>query len=143
MQSIENGNELDTLLENWEDSPKQIKQTFLQLKDHLANKEQVTLHFNSRPGVSHSLRVRHLKQRKRSLFAMVDVIDDDPQNRWLSVCFYGEMISDPDDIGDLVPEGLLGEDALCFDIETKENDLPAYVEKRLDEAYAFAALNGE
>lgn len=73
---------------------------------------------------------------------MVDVIDDDPANRWLSVCFYGEMISDPDENGDFVPEGLLGEDALCFDIDAWEDDLLVYVEKRLDEAYS-AAGRGE
>jgi hypothetical protein len=38
---------------------------------------------------------------------MVDVIDDDPEVRWLSVCFYGEMITDPDEAGELIPEGLL------------------------------------
>jgi hypothetical protein len=70
---------------------------------------------------------------------MVDIIDDDPSDRWLSVCFYGEMISDPDDMGDFVPEGLLGEDAHCFDIEEWDEEQLQYVLDRLDEAYGHAA----
>jgi len=67
---------------------------------------------------------------------MVDVIEVDP--RWLSVCFYGEMITDPEEAGDYVPEGLLGEDAVCFDIETHDADRLAYVTARIDEAYRAA-----
>lgn len=68
---------------------------------------------------------------------MVDVIEDAP--RWLSVCFYGEMITDPDEQGDFVPEGLLGEDAICFDIDQYDDALLQYVEARLDEAYRSAS----
>lgn len=138
MAPIENGNELTHLLQSWQDTPQKTRAAFIRLKDHLAAKDQLKLHFNPRPGVTHSLRAQHTNQKKRNLFAMVDVIDDDPANRWLSVCFYGEMISDPDEVGDFVPEGLLGEDALCFDIDAWEDDLLVYVEKRLDEAYAAA-----
>lgn len=141
MTPIENGNELDSLLETWEDIPQRTRAAFMRLKDHLAAKDQLSLHFNPRPGVTYSLRAQHMNQQKRNLFAMVDVIDDEPQNRWLSVCFYGDMISDPDEAGDFVPEGLLGEDALCFDIDAWEDDLLEYVEKQLDEAYAFAGRN--
>ena len=45
---------------------------------------------------------------------MVDIIDDDPADRWLSVCFYDELVDDPKGLGDEVPGGLLGEDAKCF-----------------------------
>ena len=66
---------------------------------------------------------------------MVDVIDDDPDNRWLSVCFYEEAITDPDERGDMVPGGLFGQDGYCFDIyEYEESDL-AYLVQRIDEAY--------
>ena len=68
---------------------------------------------------------------------VVDVIEDDP--RWLSVCFYGEMITDPEEKGDFVPEGLLGEDAVCFDIEEREEGLVQYVQDRLDEACLSAS----
>jgi hypothetical protein len=68
---------------------------------------------------------------------MVDVIEDDP--RWLSVCFYGEMITDPEEKGDFVPEGLLGEDAVCFDVEERDEKLITYIETRLDEACQSAS----
>lgn len=138
MAPIQNETELAGLLETWKDTPQKTRAAFLRLKDHLAAKDRLKLYFNPRPGVTYSLRAQHTNQHKRNLFAMVDVIDDDPQNRWLSVCFYGEMISDPDESGDFVPEGLLGEDALCFDIDAWEDGLLSYVEKRLDEAYTSA-----
>ncbi len=69
---------------------------------------------------------------------MVDVIEDSP--RWLSVCFYGEMITDPEENGDFVPEGLLGDDAVCFDIEARDKVLIRYIENRLDEAWRSAAV---
>lgn len=139
MVSINNAAELDELLQNWTDSPQQTKKAFLSLKDHLAERNGLTLDFNARPGVTFSLRAKHDNQQNKPLFAMVDIIDDDPTDRWLSVCFYGEMISDPDEMGDFVPEGLLGEDALCFDIEAWDEKQLQYVIDRLDEAYAHAA----
>ena len=131
--------ELKTFLSQWSDNEQQTKKVFLHLKDHLASKPDSIFEVVARPGVSYSLRTRHQHQKKRPLFAMVDIIDDDPTQRWLSVCFFGEMISDPDEIGDFVPEGLLGEDAHCFDIEAWDDDLVAYVIARLDEAYFKAA----
>jgi len=70
------------------------------------------------------------------LFVMVDIVDDDPENRWLSVCFYGDMITDPNEEGDLVPEGLLGEDGYCFDLCEYDEAAISYLEQRIDEAYA-------
>ena len=131
--------ELDTLLSQWTDNKHQTKKTFHHLKDHLTRKPDLIFEFVARPGVSYSLRAKHQRQNQRPLFAMIDIIDDDPSERWLSVCFFGEMITDPDEIGDFVPEGLLGENAHCFDIEAWDDDLVAYVITRLDEAYNKAA----
>jgi len=131
--------ELDELLQTWQDTSHRTKKAFLDLKEHLSQKSGLAFDFVARPGVSYSLRAKHQHQTQRPLFAMVDIIDDDPDERWLSVCFFGEMISDPDELGDFVPEGLLGEDAHCFDIEEFDEDLMAYVTARLDEAYRYAA----
>jgi hypothetical protein len=38
-----------------------------------------------------------------------------------------------------VPGGLLGEDAVCFDLEAWDKERVCYVEARLDEAYQSAA----
>jgi ribosomal protein S16 len=70
---------------------------------------------------------------------MVDVIDDAPGERWLSVCFYGETIQDPDELGDLIPDGLLGEDGYCFDISEADDRLVSYVGQRVEEAYSYKA----
>jgi len=129
--------ELNLFIDNWKDSSEGNKEVFLQLKEHLNQKEGVTLDFIPRPGVTYSLRAIHKNQKKKELFVMVDVIDEDP--RWISVCFYGEMIDDPQDRGEFAPGGLLGEDAICFDIEEQDDEIVRYVEARLDEACQRAA----
>ena len=130
--------DLNQFLEKWTDSPEQKKKAFLRLKKHLESQGETTFDFKARPGVSYSLRATHEAQ-KRELYVMVDIIDDDPDNRWLSVCFYGEMITDPEELGDLVPEGLLGEDGHCFDIDEWDETVLSYLESRLDEAHQNAS----
>ena len=139
MDAISADTELDLLLSQWTDNAHQTKKTFHHLRKHLTRKSDLIFEFVARPGVSYSLRAKHRRQSQRPLFAMIDIIDDDPGQRWLSVCFFGEMITDPDEIGDFVPEGLLGEDAHCFDIEAWDDDRVAYVLARLDEAYGKAS----
>ena len=124
--------ELVVFLEEWEETPEKNREVFLHLRDYLTNKEGVRLDFIPRPGVTYSLRAIHPAQKTRELFTMIDVIEDNP--RWLSICFYGDMISDPEKIGDFLPEGLLGEDAVCFDLEERDVELIRYIEARLDEA---------
>lgn len=129
--------ELHDFIDGWSDSSERNKEAFVRLKNRLEAQGGVVLEFVSRPGVTYSLRASHPNQSRRSLFVMADVIEDDP--RWLSVCFYGDMIADPDEQGDFVPEGLLGEDAMCFDIDQYDDALLKYVEDRLDEAYRSAS----
>jgi hypothetical protein len=126
--------ELNTFIEEWKVTPDKNsnKATFLRFKDHLASLDGVTLDFIARPGVTYSLRAVHDAQKDKELFVMVDVIED--VERWLSVCFYGEMITDPESKGDMVPGGLLGEDATCFDLEDQDEVLISYIEARLGEA---------
>ena len=133
----ETDSELSTFIEEWKETPEKNREVFLHFREYLDKKEGVTLEFIPRPGVTYSLRAVHAAQKKKGLFVMVDVIEDDP--RWLSVCFYGEMITDPEEKGDFVPEGLLGEDAVCFDIEERDEELVRYIEIRLDEAYRNAS----
>jgi hypothetical protein len=118
---------------DWPDEP--MRRVFIELAEMLNGLPGVTCDFIARPGVSYSLRPRHKKQQERPLFAMIDVIDDEP--RWLSVCFYEDMISDPEEAGDLVPGGLAGSDGYCFDLTTPER--LAYVGARLMEAFREAA----
>jgi hypothetical protein len=129
---------MENMLQGWESDSQNMKPALIRLKELMSSKENTVLSFHSRPGVTYSLRAG-LKgaENKKPLFVMVDIIDDDPQNRWLSVCFYGDMINDSEERGDFVPGGLLGEDALCFDYDSQDDGLLSYIEKRIDEAHAF------
>jgi hypothetical protein len=127
--------ELESFIEKWPETAEQNKKAFVRLKKYLATKAGVKLDFNPRPGVTYSLRAVHENQTDKSLFVMVDVIEDKP--RWLSVCFYAEMLSDPEEKGDWVPEGLIGEDAICFDMEEYSEAGICYIESRMDEAIQY------
>ncbi len=129
--------EIEEFISLWPESSERCRDQFVRLKEHLRRLEDASLEFVARPGVTYSLRAAHPSQHDRPLFTMIDVIDDEP--RWLSACFYAEMVSDPEEQGDYVPGGLLGEDAICFDIETGDEPRLAYVLGRLDEAYSMAA----
>lgn len=131
--------EMTKLLESWKNDPQNMKSAFVKFKDKLLNKDNTILSFISRPGVSYSLRatVKNSDEKNKPLFVMVDIIDDDPENRWLSVCFYGDMITDPEEAGDFVPQGLLGEDGHCFDLDEDDESMFSYVEERIDEAHAY------
>ena len=128
---------MDTFLASWVDTPKRTKEAFVRLREHLLAKADTSVTFKARPGVSYSLRAANSLQKRRPLFVIMDVIDD-PDNRWLSVCFYPDMITDPEERGDLIPLGLLGEDGYCFDLEVWDKAYVRYLELRLDEAYNAA-----
>ncbi len=125
------------LIESWTNDPANVKPVFIQLRDAVAEKDNVVLYFKSRPGISHSFRghVPTAGGDTDRLFVMVDIVDDDPENRWLSICFYGDMIHDPDEAGDLVLGGLLGEDGYCFDLYENDADVAAYLLARISEAH--------
>ncbi|GAB6887083.1 hypothetical protein JCM13304A_05810 [Desulfothermus okinawensis JCM 13304] len=128
---------VDDFIINWTDCT--AKNGFLGLKELIFGFKDVEIDFIERKGISYSLRAKHKNQTTRKLFVMVDVIDDEPDNRWLSVCFYGDMISDPDEKGDLIPGGLLGEDGYCFDVEKFSEEEVNYIKERIKEAYKNAA----
>ena len=129
--------ELEKFIDGWQESEDHNKKGFLLLKDELEKLDNVTLEFIAREGLTYSLRAKHSRQNTRNIFVMVDVVEDRP--RWLSVCFYADMITDPDEKGDFVPEGLLGEDALCFDMDEYEEALVSYLVIRVGEACKSAA----
>lgn len=122
---------LDEFISDWQDVGK-IKEGFLLLKENLENLNGVQTEFVPREGVTYSLRAKHENQTEKPLFTMVDVIEGEP--RWLSVCFYAAFITDPGEKGDFVPGGLLGEDAICFDVEEYDESVLSYIVTRLKEA---------
>ncbi|MEA2083995.1 MAG: hypothetical protein U9O82_07110 [Thermodesulfobacteriota bacterium] len=131
--------EMEHVIESWQDT-NGMKSVFLRIKNFLEAQKEAELSFNARPGVSYSLRAAHPGQKNRSLYVMADVVDDDPKDRWLSVCFFEDMITDPEEKGDIIPDGLLGEDGYCFDITEPDEKLAAYVEARIEEAYHSAKI---
>lgn len=131
--------ELQSFLDAWTEDAANVKGAFESACSLLASMPDIELEYKGRPGVSHSVRARHKAQTRRPLFVLVDVIDDDPSARWLSVCFYADLVSDPEERGDVVPGGLMGEDACCFDIEDPDGDSRAYLLARLTEAAKAAA----
>jgi hypothetical protein len=131
--------EVESFLGQWLPPGEPLRLWFTRMYRELVAMEGVSLEFVARPGVSYSLRPRHRRQRDRTLFAIVDVIDDNPNERWLSLCFYGDMVSDPEERGQLIPGGLAGDDGYCFDMAADEPDLGSYLLARLAEAAAKAA----
>jgi len=126
---------LNTFIDNWQEDELGLKPAFMSYFNDLKSMTDVDIEFNERPGISYSLRGLNKNGNGRPLFVMIDVIDDDPNQRWLSVCFYGDTITDPDAEGDLIPEGLLGDDGYCFDLVDADESVTAYVRKRIQEAY--------
>lgn len=122
-------NALNPLFEEWgTENPMRV--SFDSLRAHVEALENVELSANARPGVSWSLRVKKVGS-ERPFYAMVDVVDDDPSERWLSVCFYDDVTDDTEERGDWIPGGLSGQDARCFNIEEPDDEFVAYVANQL------------
>jgi len=131
--------EIETFIEQWQTGGGAMKDCFLELYRAVCTFTGTSLRFVARPGVSYSLRPRHQQQDDRELFASIDVIDDEPASRWLSVCFYGDMITDPEERGEVIPGGLAGSDGYCFDVYEADNAFVSYLKARLNEAWSRAA----
>ena len=123
-------------LTRWQADPKRVRPFFARLLEALRGPEN-EMEFVERDGVSASLRAKIPGPNKSAasgeLFCLVDVVED-VDGRWLSVCFYADTVSDPEERGNLVPLGLLGEDGYCFDVEEPDSVLEDYVLERIDEA---------
>ncbi len=131
--------DLDDFLARWSEDAPGPRAAFLRLRDFLSGLAGIRFAYRGRPGVSHSLRAAREGQNGRPLFCIIDVIDDDPAARWISACMYADLANDPAGLATPVPGGILGEDALCFDIDALDPDLLGYVQERLAEAHAAAA----
>ena len=121
---------VEELVQAWQSDPLNARAAFLAYRDYLAGLENVSLEFKA-------------AQKRRELFVLVDVVDDEPESRWLSVCFYADMIQDPDELGDYVPAGLMGEDACCFNLDEDDDAMRAYIADRIAEAARSAAEGKE
>ena len=135
MGTISDIKEVSDLLNSWTTDNNGIKGAFTEIVSLLESLEGLAYSFKSRPGISHSLRANVDDNGEEKILTMLDVIDDDPENRWISICFYAETINDPDEEGDLIPGGLLGEDGYCFDLFENDKDSVSYLKDRITEAH--------
>lgn len=126
--------QIKNFLESWQLDPAHVKDAFIHYISLFENKEGLITEFVSRPGVSYSFRGMFPPNKPENLRFMIDVIDDEPDSRWLSVCFFAHTVSDPENLGDLAPGGLFGQDAICFNLDEDNNLMRKYIEKRLQEA---------
>lgn len=129
--------ELSDFLENWSDNSQKNKKVFEEFMNFIFTLNNINLEFKQRPGVTYSLRASH-REQSRELFCMMDVIDDIPEERWLSICFFADMIEDPEEHGDIIPGGLLGYDGYCFDLDGYDEEEIKYIQNRIWEAYNSA-----
>ena len=120
--------EIDDFILNWGEESLDVKDIFADLYSFLQKQSAVTLGWSARPGISYSLRLSAANPpAERPFFAMLDIIDDDPEERWISMCMYADMADDPDGKGDVVPKGLNNQDALCFDIDENDEEICGYL----------------
>jgi len=126
---------LEDFIAAWEEDPKRVKTGLARYIKAVSSLPGARIDFVSRPGVSHSLRVTRDGLKNRPLFALADVVEDS-DGRFLSICFYEDWVSDPGERGEMIPSGLLGEDARCFDYEEPDEELLDYALERLREAFS-------
>ena len=132
--------ELEAFIHDWTDDQNGVKSAFLRLKSVLESLEGANVTFVPRPPATYSLRAE--PPRGRPVITMVDVATLDGV-RFLSVCFYADTITDPEERGDLIPGGLLSQDGYCFDLDDDDDDAVSYVEARILEAAATYSLPEE
>ncbi len=129
---VQNFSKIDTWLENWIVDPLNAKFAFMTYYNFLQGQNTV-LEFIERPGISYSLRAKY-EEQERPLVVLLDVVDDDADERWLSVCFYADTVQDPKELGDFVPKGLMGQDALCLNLDEDDDGMRTYILERIREA---------
>ena len=131
---------LEQLLNDWPESQADLKNALLELKEYAQNKSGAVLNFVSRPGVTHSLRFDldpRPAGRQRQVFFLTDVIEA-ADELFLSVCYYEDEITDPDELGNAIPRGLFDETGYCFDLDEPDDDFMVYLKARIDEGYQKA-----
>ena len=134
---MDHNQEIETFINQWPESSDGCRNVFSRLFAFLVGLAGAEIEFHSRPGITYSLRGLPAEDSDIPLFVMIDVIEDQP--RWLSVCFYQQMVTDPEGRGDSIPGGLLGEDGLCFDVESEDASLIEYLQQRISEACKAAS----
>lgn len=129
--------EIDCFLRDWGLDSLEVKRLFSQLYKLLQGCPALTLHWDARPEVVYSLRAA-LKEAKSPGIsgdvALIDIIDDDPEERWLSIRLNAELIGCCHKEWEILPGGLSGHDALCIDVDENEEGLSDYLVELFEDA---------
>ncbi len=132
--------ELDRFLAAWPAEQAGLKRACLWLLERAQALPGALWSFLARPGISHSLRFDLAPRpagRLRPVFFLVDVVNSGGE-LFLSVCFYQDETSDPDELGNAIPQGLFQETGYCFDVDDFDQAQLDYLRLRLGEAHARA-----
>ena len=130
------------VIDDWPASQDSLKHAYIELTFEVRSRSESVCEVVTRQGVTHSFRAgtsRDLKSA-RPVFVLIDTVVSDVDPWFLSVCFYEDEITDPEESGEAIPGGLLGETGYCFDLEEYDEDYVAYLKTRIAEAHG-AALN--
>lgn len=138
---------LERYLAQWSPQEEALRRALETLVERARSLADVSMTLVPRPGVSHSLRFGLEPPppgRGRPVFLLVDVVEA-AEERFLSVCFYAEEVDDPRELGEVIPQGLLGEDGYCFDLDrdgAQDPELVDYLCQRITLAHARASGEG-
>lgn len=141
MSQKSDAEELQKFLDEWPASQAGLKNILSAYREGVLKLPGVVESFVARPGVSHSLRwdlAQRPAGRQRPLFALADVVPLGGDEMFLSVCFYDDEVSDPQELGNAVLQGLFQENGHCFDLEEDDRELVAYCLEQAAEAYKAA-----
>ncbi len=135
--------DLERYLSSWSPQEQPLRRALEALVEQALSCTATSLSLVPRPGVSYSLRFGLEPPppgRRRPVFLLVDVVEA-AEERFLSVCFYAEEVDDPRELGEVIPQGLLGEDGYCFDLDREgaaDPQMVDYLCRRIAVAHARA-----
>ncbi len=131
-------NGLSDLMAAWPENQAGLRRAFSELTENAEARTGTEVSLISRAGVSHSFRAtldNPGPNRKRPVYFLVDVIVSEADPWFLSVCFYEDEITDPEDLGNPIPQGLFEETGYCFDVDDYDAVLLNYLTQRIAEAH--------
>ncbi len=130
--------DLQKFLNEWTVDPNNVKPLLMSLLEHTERLPEIRVRYKNRPGISHSVRLVNSSLPGGGFFALIDVVNDDPENRWLSVCFYADMVNDYAKKGDYIPGALGGADSICYSVEDPAG-FEDYLKEKINEAFVRSA----
>ena len=136
--------DLSPVLDQWPEDQGGLRRAFQELVAFALGLQRAQGSLVSRTGVSHSFRVdleNRGPSRPRPVFMLVDVVVSPADPWFLSVCFYEDEVTDPEDLGNPIPQGLYDETGYCFDVDEYDAELLKYLEHRGREAHGAALVS--